>query len=76
MQGAYKKVIELVEEVNGIDMEFPYNIGYTGDASSIQNFETYTREYLKKQDIVKIAIGSTIGVHAGPGACGIAFFRR
>lgn len=76
LQGAYKKVIELVEEVNGIDMEFPYNIGYTGDASSIQNFETYTREYLKKQDIVKIAIGSTIGVHAGPGACGIAFFRR
>lgn len=76
LQGAYKKVIELVEEVNGIDMEFPYNIGYTGDANSIQNFETYTREYLKKEDIVKIAIGSTIGVHAGPGACGIAFFKR
>lgn len=76
MQGAYKKVMELVEEANGIDMEFPFNIGYTGDANAAQKFDAYTKEYLKKQDIVKIAIGSTIGVHAGPGACGIAFFHR
>ena len=76
LQGAYKKMMELTEEANGIDREFPYTIGYTGDVNSTLNFETYTKECLKIQDITKIAIGSTIGVHAGPGACGIAFFSR
>ncbi len=76
LNGAYKKVMELVEEANGIDMELPYTIGYTGDVNLTQNFETYTKEYLKIQDIKKIAIGSTVGVHGGPGACGIGFFCR
>lgn len=76
LQGAYKKMMELVEEANGIDLEFPYVIGYTGDANLTQNFDVYAKEYLKKQDITKIAIGSTIGVHVGPGACGIGFFSR
>lgn len=76
LNGAYKKVMELVEEAQGIDREFPFCIGYTGDVAGTENFETYVKESLKEQDLVKVAIGSTIGVHAGPGACGIAFFSR
>lgn len=76
LKSAYKKVIDLVEEAGGIDHSYPYCIGYTGDASATENFEAYAKEYTNQSTISNIAIGSTIGVHAGPGACAIAFFSK
>ena len=74
LNSAYKKVISLVEEKGGIDLSYPYCIGYSGDASAVESFKTYVQELTKQSTISNVAIGSTVGVHAGPGACGIAYF--
>lgn len=76
INSAYKKVIDLIEEKGGVDDSYPFCIGYSGEPSLTENFATCIKRHLKQTNISSIAIGSTIGVHAGPGACGVAFFSR
>lgn len=74
MNSAIKKVVELVEEAGGIDQDKPSSIGYTGQQSGMDTFEGHIKKVYENIPFSTIAIGSTIGVHAGPGACAIAFF--
>ena len=74
--GAVKKVVELVEEAGGIDPKMPSCIGYTGHLSVVEDFATYVKDVYKTITFDMAAMGSTIGVHAGPGACVIAFFAN
>ena len=76
LNGAYKKLIDLIVESGGIDESKPMAIGYTGDASVLEPFRQFAQNSLPISDAKVSAIGSTIGVHAGPGACGIGYFRK
>lgn len=76
LNGAFKKVVELVEEAGGIDLTRPSCIGYTGHPSVMENFASYVKECYPTIQFPTVPIGSTIGVHAGPGACAIAFFMK
>jgi DegV family protein with EDD domain len=74
--GAIKKVVELVEEAGGIDPSMPSCIGYTGKLSVVEDFSKYVKDIYKTITFPTAAMGSTIGVHAGPGACVVAFFAK
>lgn len=74
--GAVKKVVELVEEAGGIDPNMPACIGYTGKLDVVEDFAIYVKDIYKAISFSTAAMGSTVGVHAGPGACVIAFFTK
>lgn len=76
LNGANKKVMELIQEEGGMDQEMPYCIGYTADSSVVDPMKTLLEENLQATSPLISPMGSTIGVHAGPGACGVAFFAN
>ncbi len=73
---SYSKIKALIEEAGGIDEARPYTLGYTGSSSNLNQFATFIDKTYNLKNCPISAIGSTVGVHAGPGACGIAFFIK
>ena len=73
---SYSKIKALVEEAGGIDESKPYTLGYTGAKTALNQFIGFIEKTYKLKDCPISAIGSTVGVHAGPGACGLAFFIK
>lgn len=71
---SYSKIKALVEEAGGIDESKPYTLGYTGSSTNLTQFISFIEKTYNLKDCPISAIGSTVGVHAGPGACGLAFF--
>ena len=71
---AFSKISSLIEEVGGIDMSMPYTLGYSGSPESLDAFKPFIENAFKLSNSPISIIGSTVGVHAGPGACGIAYF--
>ena len=61
-------------EQGGIDILKPYLLGYTGHRRTVEPFCRYIAQTLHLPEPPVSAIGTVIGVHAGPGACGIAYF--
>lgn len=76
LPGAYVAIFKLVEASGGIDQEYPVSIGYTGQRHGIEPFMRYVTQNLHLQKPFLSAIGTVIGTHAGPGACGIAFIKK
>ncbi|MEG1931540.1 MAG: DegV family protein [Pygmaiobacter sp.] len=75
LAGAYVTIFKLIaEEVGGMDTARPYMVGYTGHANTIKPFHRYICDTLHLPDPLISPIGAVIGTHAGPGACGIAYF--
>lgn len=73
---SYSKIKALVEEAGGIDESKPYTLGYTGSSTNLTQFISFIEKTYNLKDCPISAIGSTVGVHAGPGACGLAFFIK
>ena len=73
---ANKKVIELIQEEGGMDDEMPYCIGYTADSSVVGPMKELLKDNLQASNPIIAPMGSTIGVHAGPGACAVGFFVK
>lgn len=73
---SYSKIKALVEEAGGIDNSKPYTLGYTGSSDNLNQFISFIEKTYDFKDCPISPIGSTVGVHAGPGACGIAFFAK
>ena len=40
------------------------------------DFMDFMSAELKKREILKLDIGSIVGTHTGPGACGLAYIRK
>lgn len=74
MPGAYVAIFKLIEAVGGIDENWPIVVGYTGKRGGVEPFVRYVTQNLHLQKPLVCPIGAVIGTHAGPGACGIAFF--
>lgn len=73
---SYSKIKALIDEVGGIDETKPYTLGYTGLSPNFNQFISFIEKTYNFSNCPISPIGSTVGVHAGPGACGIAFFIK
>ncbi len=72
-------LMNLVETSGGIDYDMPYYTGYSGlDDSVLQKYiaDSVSLWEGKTSAVPVCSIGSTIGTHIGPGAIGVAFFRK
>ena len=64
------------DRCGGIDEAWPVVVGYSGSPKGVGPFACYVTQNLHLQKPMVQAIGTVIGTHAGPGACGIAFFAN
>ena len=72
-------LVKKIDEVGGADFTKPILLGYTG------NDDTLLRKYQESSadlwqgctdNLESCCIGSAIGVHVGPGAVAVAFFKK
>lgn len=76
LPGAYVAIFKQIGKVGGIDERYPVMLGYTGRRTAVEPFIRYITQNLHLNKPVLRIIGSVVGTHAGPGACGIAFFSK
>lgn len=74
LPGAYTAIFKMIDAMGGIDESWPVVVGYTGHRGGVEPFVRFVTQNLHLQKPVLNPIGAVIGTHAGPGACGIAFF--
>lgn len=70
---------ELINKRGGIDFSMPYRLVYSGnDDALLKGYIDNSRSlWVGHTDNLPISmLGSTIGVHVGPGAIGVAFFSN
>ncbi len=70
MKASIAKVIEMYK--NDADFNLPHVGIYSANK---ENFNTL-RDDLNEPNLQTYSVGSVVGTHAGPGAVGIAFFRK
>lgn len=76
---AYKTLTEIISAEGEIDFEKPHGLIWSGnDKSSLDKYKQENSQLFEgaNKDIPEHIIGSTIGVHVGPGAVGFAFFKK
>ncbi len=66
-----------IEKDGGIDFDMPYGYIYSGnDKSNLEKFKTESGKFVENNPIPDYSLGCTIGAHIGPGAAGIAFYKK
>ena len=68
-----------IEAAGGVDFSKPVMLGYTGLSDILlQKYIEDSSDLWKGQtdNLRYTTIGSVIGTHAGPGAIGVAFFKK
>ena len=76
---AYSMVVSEMEKMGGVDFSRPVLLGYCGtDPQPVENFIEETRDrWAPAEAALSYAIiSSVIGVHVGPGAVAVAFFKK
>ena len=77
MPGAYVAIFKGIDRCGGIDEAWPVVIGIPAAPRRRRPLYLFCRRRnLHLQKPMVQAIGTVIGTHAGPGACGIAFFAN
>ena len=76
LPGAYVALFKKMEELGGINPNFPVMAGYTVASREVAPIQTYLTENLHQPEALVRQIGCVIGTHAGPGAFGFAFFDQ
>ncbi|WP_099204915.1 DegV family protein [Scatolibacter rhodanostii] len=74
-KAAYKLVENLIQK-NEISNDYGVTLGHSNSPEGIKNFEEYFHDTLKKRDVTTCDIGSIVGTHVGPNACGLSYIRR
>lgn len=74
LPGAYLAIFKQIDTLGSIDHTWPVMLGYTGQSKGVEPFVRYIMQNLHMERPTVNSIGAVIGTHAGPGACGIAFF--
>lgn len=70
-------LVRQIEAAGGVDVSMPLLLGYTGcQESQLEQFVLDSADLWKehKGGLPRTCIGSTVGVHAGPGAVAVAFY--
>lgn len=79
LKKAFRNLTGLIKEEGEIDYDLPCSLIWSGSDKLIMNKykEEQAQVFEKKtKEIPEHIIGSTIGVHVGPGAVGFAFFKK
>lgn len=69
----------LVEKAGGIDFSMPYGVVWSGLDNSLLNKYVKDSKNLWEnhtESVPSYMLGGTIGTHIGPGAIGVAFFKK
>lgn len=72
-------LVKEIEQAGGIDFNMPLLLGYTGLSDALLKKYIEDSSYLWENSVDRLQstiIGSAIGVHAGPGAVAVAFFKN
>lgn len=72
-------LVKEIENAGGVDFSMPSLLGYTGLSDLLLKKYIEDSAYLWEGSVDKLnstIIGSAIGVHAGPGAVAVAFFKK
>ena len=72
-------LVQEIQKAGGVDFDKPVLLGYTGLTDALlQKYIEDSRPIWEAglHDVRYTAIGSVIGTHAGPGAVGVAFFKK
>ena len=72
MKKALNKIIDIVKEKTK-DGGYIYSIVYSTKTESLEMFKNMVNEALPGESVDVLRVGSTIGVHIGPGLCGLMF---
>ena len=74
-KAAFKFMQNMVEK-EPISNDFSVTIGHAAVPKTRDDFMDFMSAELKKREIHKLDIGSIVGTHTGPGACGLAYIRK
>lgn len=72
-------LVKEIEAAGGVDFDMPVLLGYSGLNDTLLKKYIEDSAYLWEESVDKLnttIIGSAIGVHAGPGAVAVAFFKK
>lgn len=72
---AYKLIDGLIQK-NQISSDYHVVLGHSNAPQAQESFADYFKEALKKREVRFCEIGSIVGTHAGPGACGITYIAK
>ena len=75
-KAAFSMLTKACEDHGGVDFDMPVLLGYTGnDDSQLRKYMEANAQLWDANTPTSI-VGSTIGVHAGPGAVALSFFSK
>lgn len=69
LNGAYAKILKMIEGAGGMDKSREFGIGYAGDAQMMEGMKEYLSSRIDMVGYVENRVGTVIGTHAGPGCC-------
>ena len=70
------KFIRGMVETEPISSDFSVTVGHAAVPKTRDDFLEFMSAGLKKREVHKLDIGSIVGTHTGPGACGLAYIRK
>ncbi len=74
-RAAFKFIQNMVGK-GAISSDFAGAVGHAAVPGTRDDFIDFMSGELKKREILKLDIGSIVGTHTGPGACGLAYIRK
>lgn len=74
-KAAFKFIQGMVEK-EPISGDFAVAVGHAAVPAVRDDFIGFMSAELKKRELIKMDIGSIVGTHTGPGACGLAYIRK
>ena len=76
---ANQQLLKEIEATGGVDYEKPVLLGYTGTEDTLlQKFMEETADFWADHpgQLRSTIVGSVVGIHAGPGAVAVAYFKK
>lgn len=74
-KAAFKSIQALIAK-EPISADYGVSIGHAAVPDTRDDFLEYLEGDLKKRTLYKMDIGSIVGTHTGPGACGLAYIKK
>lgn len=74
-KAAFRFIQNMVEK-EPISSDFAVTVGHAAVPKTRDDFLEFMGGELKKREVLKLDIGSIVGTHTGPGACGLAYIRK
>lgn len=74
-KAAFKLMQGLIEK-EPISADYGVAVGHAAVPQTRDDFIEYLSAPLKKRQVYKLDIGSIVGTHTGPGACGLAYIKK